>query len=428
MKRCLVVALTVLVAGFTFAGGEQEDAGPSSDPVTVRFLSFQTGVHPEADWFAWMVDEFNEEYDGEIVIDVDYVNGENAYWEKLRSDAGSGSMPDVFMLGTGDPFKYMSSAGMLQPLDEFMKGESRVNKDLFDDTSLAAYQDEEGRQLEIPYAKANVGIYYNKDLFENAGIEKFPKTWDEFFRVCDTLKAQGITPLSLMTGENAWTTMLLMASYIGTHPGGVEWMTTPSDEQTYNTREFIEGVRFVQRVLQDYTTPDAIGAGYGIAANHFLQGETAMIPNGPWMVGTFSDPDSAPEGFESKVGYAVYPGNGIISIENVGFAMGSTDPEKQEAAWEVLKFLTREEVYARYLSVGGAGPTIDIDLSEVTYPRLIEEFTPDAVAAEYKYPIIQQAMKPANSDAMEQYLPDLAAGRMSPEEFADTFQQIHESN
>lgn len=428
MKKLLKVFLILLVAGLAFAGGEKEEAVASDEPVAVRFLSFQTGVHPEAEWFAWMVEEFNEEYEGKIIIDVDYINGENAYWEKLRSDAGSGTMPDVFMLGTGDPFMYMSSADMLQPLDGFMEGETRVNKDLFDSTSLAAYQDEEGRQLEIPYAKAAVGIYYNKELFDEAGIEQFPETWDEFFEVCDTLKAQGITPLSLMTGENAWTTMLLMASYIGTHPGGVEWMTTPAEEQTYDTREFIEGARFVQRILRDYTTPDAIGAGYGIAANHFLQGETAMIANGPWMVGSFSDPDSAPEGFEAKVGYAVYPGDGIISIENVGFAMGATDPVKQEAAWEVLKFLTRQDVYARYLSVGGAGPTMEVDLSEVTYPRLVKEFTPDAVAAEHKYPIIQQAMKPANSDAMAQYLPDLAAGRISPEEFAEIFQQIHESN
>jgi len=314
------------------------------------------------------------------------------------------------------------------PLDGFFAKDSSLKLSDFDPISIDKYRDKQGRLLEIPYAKALVGIYYNKELFQKAGITSFPKTWDEFYKTCDTLKAKGITPLSLMTGENAWTTMLLMASYMGTKPGGVAWLTTDKDKQNYNDPLFIDGIRFVQRILQNYTTADAVGAGYGIAANHFLQGETAMIANGPWMVGSFSDPKSAPAGFDAKVAYAPYPGDGVLAWENVGFASGSTDPAKQAASWEVLKFLVREDIYSKYLSVGGAGPTVKVNLNLVSYPRIIQEFTPAGVAAKYKYPIIQDAMKPANSDAMAQYLPDLVSGKLTPEQFAEQFQKIHQSN
>ena len=59
-------------------------------------------------------------------------------------------------------------------------------------------------------------------MFEKAGITKpiAQMSFTEFDAAIKQLKAAGYTPLSLMTGENAWTTMLLASAFMANEPGG----------------------------------------------------------------------------------------------------------------------------------------------------------------------------------------------------------------
>ena len=51
----------------------------------------------------------------------------------------------------------------------------------------------EGQMFTSPSTGASyIGIYYNQEMFAEAGIDRFPTTWDEFFAACDALKAAGI--------------------------------------------------------------------------------------------------------------------------------------------------------------------------------------------------------------------------------------------
>lgn len=58
----------------------------------------------------------------------------------------------------------------------------------------------------IPYQPNVFGFFYNKDLFEQAGIEAEPATWEEFLDVCGKLKDAGITP---MTMDDAYATCVI---------------------------------------------------------------------------------------------------------------------------------------------------------------------------------------------------------------------------
>lgn len=58
-----------------------------------------------------------------------------------------------------------------------------------------------------------IGYYYNKELFNQAGI-KPAETWEEFFDNCDRLLAAGITPLAMDTADGAWCTQLLLGAMI----------------------------------------------------------------------------------------------------------------------------------------------------------------------------------------------------------------------
>jgi raffinose/stachyose/melibiose transport system substrate-binding protein len=423
MKRkafLICVALAILaVSAFAQTGKEAQ----------LRFLSLQVGVHPEAKWFEQTIATFNAENKGRIKIVVDGVAGDQAAWEKLRTDAAADTMPDLFMVKADrSEFNVLAQSGRVLDLKPFLAKDAVFKAKLTDTGSLATYTDASGHLLGIPYAKAFVGIYYNKELFKIAGVSRFPTTWDDFMKTCATLKKSGVAPISLMSGENAWCSMLMLANLIGTSDAGMKWLQASPDAQDFSAPVFVDAVAKLQVLLRDYTTADAIGAGYGVAANNFLQAKTAMIANGPWMIPSFSDPKSAPAGFEPKVSYALAPGSGVIAMENIAYGSGSKTADKQAAAFQFLKFLTRDDIYSAFLTQGGAAPCFKTDLSKVTYPRINKEFTPIAVAAKYKYTIFPNAVKPAVVDAMNQLLPELAAGRLTPVEFASKCADISEGN
>ena len=166
----------------------------------------------------------------------------------------------------------------------------------------------DGKLYGIPQSKQVIGYFYNKALFEKAGISGPAATWDEFFAQCEQFKAAGITPVSMDTADSGWVTSLMLGAMIGTSDAGEAFMNTlqPTD---YNTPEFIEAAGNIQKLFMNYTTSDAVGGKYEHAAANFYAGKTAMIANGPWMISSFYDASMPPEGFADQVGVAAYPGN-----------------------------------------------------------------------------------------------------------------------
>ena len=190
-------------------------------------------------------------------------------------------------------------------------------------------------------------IYYNKDIFKKAGISAPIKTWDEFISDCDKLKSAGYAPLALETLEG-WVPMLFYSAYVGSVEGP-DFLTNLKD---FNAPGFLEGAKFLRK-LKDYTTSDALGAPYQIAANNFIQEKAAMIANGPWML---SDMKKA-EGFYDKVGLMQFPG-----IKEGTYVMVSgpctkicvairneSDKEKMTGAVEFLKYYNKPENIKRQI-------------------------------------------------------------------------------
>ena len=180
-------------------------------------------------------------------------------------------------------------------------------------------------------------------------------TWEEFFDNCDKLLAAGITPLAMDTADGAWVSMLLMGAMVATSGDeGLEFMNTkyPTD---YNIEPVVNAVAEMQKWYQNYTTLDAVGGAYENAANNFFSGNVAMICNGPWMIGDFSDTSKTPEGFDQNVGVATYPGGFVYDAPIEGmFVTKQDDPALEEAAIAMAlheKFLCPHDKEANRLTI-----------------------------------------------------------------------------
>lgn len=406
-------------AGDASVADDGGEPAPSGDVIVINYPTFQTGVNTAAPVVDQLIEEFNTEYAGKYQIQKEDVPGDQNYVDKIKVQLGTGDLPPVVYGGGYNLLDLALAQDLVVDLTEAVEADPEW-KALYSDSAMVT-NTRDGKIYASSSEGSVIGYFYNKELFETAGIEAPATTWEEFFEQCDKLKAAGITPLSMDTADSGWVTMLWWGAMVGSaSDDGLAFMQqmTPSD---YNTPEMIEAVGNIQKMLGEYTTVDAIGGKYEHAANNFLSGQTAMIANGPWMMGDFSDTTKTTEDFADKVGTAIYPGGFVYDAPIQGyFVTKQDDPALEEAAIEMVKFFTSAHAQQVALEVQGmvpASPTVEItDAAKTNFP-LLAGFLDQAATGTMRSDNLQATMWPNLLDVVSQELPQLASGDLTPEAF-----------
>ena len=382
MKRWLSCTLALaMLLGLMGCGGTSDEApndgsGSSEDEIVINYPTFQIGTNTAAPVVEELVSRFNEEYAGQYRIEVEEIPGDANYADRIQVQISSGKLPPVVYGGGYSLLDLALEADLVVDLTDV------VNEDpewasMYENDAWQAANCRDGKI----YASSNegqlIGYFYNKELFDQAGIQP-ATTWNEFFDNCDKLLAAGITPLAMDTADGAWVSMLLMGAMVATSGDeGLEFMNTkyPTD---YNIEPVVNAVAEMQKWYQNYTTLDAVGGAYENAANNFFSGNVAMICNGPWMIGDFSDTSKTPDGFDQNVGVAAYPGNFVYDAPIEGmFVTKQDDPALEEAAIAMVKFFTSPESQQLALEMQGMVPaaaSVEITDTATTNFPLLGEF------------------------------------------------------
>lgn len=429
-KRLTALALAALMTAGCLSGcgggGETTDEGASTEStgeeIVINYPTFQCGVNTAAPVVDQLIEEFNAEYAGKYRIQKEDVPGDANYVDKIKVQLGTGDLPPVVYGGGYNLLDLALAKDVVVDLTSYVEADPEW-KALYSDVALTT-NSRDGKIYASSSEGSLVGYFYNKELFEKAGIAEPAKTWDEFWEQCDKLKAAGITPLALDTADSAWVTSLWAGAMIATSGDeGYEFMKqmNPID---YNNQPTIDAFTNVQKMLQEYTTLDAIGGKYEHAANNFLSGQAAMIANGPWMIGDFSDETKTTADFADKVGVAIFPANFVYDAPIQGyFVTKQDDPALEEAAVEMVKFFTSAHAQQVALEVQGMVPassTVEItETAKQNYPLLVE-FLDLAEGATVRTDNLQATMYPNLLDVVSQDLPLLASGEMTPTEFCQT--------
>lgn len=429
-KRLTALALAALMTAGCLSGcgggGETTDEGASTEStgseIVINYPTFQCGVNTASPVVDQLIEEFNAEYAGKYRIQKEDVPGDANYVDKIKVQLGTGDLPPVVYGGGYNLLDLALAKDVVVDLTPYVEADPEW-KALYSDVALTT-NSRDGKIYASSSEGSLVGYFYNKDLFAQAGIAEPAKTWDEFWEQCDKLKAAGITPLALDTADSAWVTSLWAGAMIATSGDeGYEFMKqmNPID---YNNQPTIDAFTNVQKMLQEYTTLDAIGGKYEHAANNFLSGQAAMIANGPWMIGDFSDETKTTADFADKVGVAIFPGNFVYDAPIQGyFVTKQDDPALEEAAVEMVKFFTSAHAQQVALEVQGMVPassTVEItETAKQNYPLLVE-FLDLAEGATVRTDNLQATMYPNLLDVVSQDLPLLASGEMTPTEFCQT--------
>lgn len=418
MKKRIIalLAAATMVVSLSGCGGAPAPAGDAAKGgvVTLSYPTFQCGVNTAAPVVAKLVEEFNAEYAGKYQIKLEEVPGDANYVDKIKVQLGTGDLPPV-VYGAGYNLLDLALAkDLVVDLTETVNADAEW-KALYSEAALAS-NSRDGKIYASSVEGSTVGYFYNKELFTQAGIQSPAKTWDEFFAQCDQLKAAGITPLALDTADSAWVSCLWMGAMVATSgDDGLAFMKTmnPTD---YSVPSVISAAEKVQKMLKDYTTLDAIGGKYENAANNFLSGQAAMIANGPWMIGDFSDTSKTTGDFAAKVGAAIYPGNFVYDAPIQGyFVTKQDDPKVQEAAIAMVKFFTSVHAQELGLSMQGmipASPAVEVSADAKTKYPLLSEFMDQAAGATVRCDNMQATMFSNLLDVFSQELPRLYSGEL----------------
>jgi raffinose/stachyose/melibiose transport system substrate-binding protein len=178
----------------------------------------------------------------------------------------------------------------------------------------------------------------------------------------------------------------------------------------------------MQKVYMNYTTSDAAGNNYEQAANYFFNEKAAMIANGPWMIGDFTDLSKVNEGFNAKIKAAAFPGSGIFEEIDFGYVCASSTSEKQEAATALIKLMTDNYGQMLRFDLLNASPvskTIEIPDELKAAKPLFMSLVDVARGAEYRFQTLGRCYDPLVSQAATNAFPALALGQIKPIDFGN---------
>ena len=321
----LVLAMTAATALTGCGGGGSESNTTADGKAKIRFASWDTAE--DVDRQQKLVDQFNAEHD-DIEVTLEAYGSE--FDTKISAGMGSGDAPDVMYM-----WDYPSYSGGLEPLDSYIEQEGEEYKSNFYDT-LWAYNSLDGTTYGIPVGFTTHCLFYNKDLFAQAGVAEPTAdwTWDDLQAAAKQIseKVDGVKGFSFQMKPDPYDFEMYFWSN-----GGAYVDQDGNLDGVLNSEASVEAVKLFQNMEKD---------GYAVATeqsgtDEFRAGQTAMYVYGSWAIDSLNS---------DGLNYGVVPipafaGQGASKsiLSSSGVAI-SKDSKNKEAAWEFVKFWTSEEM------------------------------------------------------------------------------------
>jgi len=295
-----------------------------------------------------VVDAFHEA-NPKITVNVT-VSDWDTYWDKLQTGIAGGAAPDVFAMD-GPLFPDYQSRGVLLDLKPF------IDRDGYDlgqlaDQAVGDFTTADG-QFGLPRDLNVIALYYNKGIFDGAGIPYPDETWDWAklievgHQLTVDLDADGspdqwgfYTETSDM--ENYWSSLVWQNGGDILAPDGAS--TVLGTDQAAGGIQFLQDLIWTEKVMPD----PALFAEVGDA---FEQGKAAMEANGSWLVPTH-------EAAGIDLGIAPLPrgpAGQATSINPTGTVVYA-NTKSPDAAWEFVKYLASPAAQTKLMELRASLP------------------------------------------------------------------------
>lgn len=341
---CLLVVMTACGNNAdktsTEKGKGNEKEQTRSEEVTLDFAIWDSNQEPGLRQIA---DDFEAENPG-IKINIQ-VNGWADYWTMLEAGATGGSLPDVFWMHSNEIYRYASN-DMLMNLNDRIENSDLVEMDKFPE-GLTSIYNLEGNQYAIPKDYDTIGLWYNKTMFDEAGVD-YPDdtwTWDDLYEAAKKLtKDDGskygiLTPLHNQEGYY---------NFVYQNGGTI---ITDDKKSGYDDPKTIEALEYYTKFVKEGLSPQEFGDAE--RATHLQNGLVAMGFFGSWNLTGFTENEYMAENFDVAVLPAANDGGNASIFNGLGNAIAK-NTDHPEAAWKWVEYLSSKEGQTKQAELGVA--------------------------------------------------------------------------
>ena len=334
-KRIASVIIGMSAVAAIMAGGATVSA--ADQPVELNLYHSWSTETTRGEVLTKLIDEFNQEHDGEIKVNVETNSDFPAYQEKVKTMLSTDTAPDIFHYNYNPNDLSYFESGKLMDFSSFMDDEWKARFEESDLETLT-YNDQ---LLSIPFESAGAVLWYNKDAFAEVGYNEFPATWSELLDACQKLKDAGYGGFSLYTGDDAWYSINLITDLWIANDGATAVNTATS----FNTQGLIDALNTYKEFYQ-YSTSDVIGGNYSVAGANFSSKKTTMAIDGSWFTGYIDEsilPSVAVASTPTNGDDVAQPGYLVTDAQTPWAAAATDDPDKEAAIVEFMKYITSED-------------------------------------------------------------------------------------
>ncbi|QNK56293.1 ABC transporter substrate-binding protein [Paenibacillus sp. PAMC21692] len=274
------------------------------EEVTLKVGFWESGYGKE--WFEFAVQKFSERYPN-VKFDITSSPALAQILEPKIAANDDDEMYDLFYpaFSGAETMKEIRNAGKIEPVEDLFDREligepGKTLRSVLSESVIGAAPD--GHTYSLPMGSYTAGLFFNENLFNEKGWNKNPKTWDEFVALLETIKQDGIIPITFPGIYPEYLTGFVFDM--------IPWALA-AEQGTFKEYEEHYGslslpVYTHDLVKKEYNRMFELGKkGYfpaGVAAlNHtqsqmqVLQGKAAMVASGDWIGNEMKE--STPEGF-----------------------------------------------------------------------------------------------------------------------------------
>ncbi len=423
-RRTLLVGMALALTGSaTVQAQDTYEAPPADGPqIQLRLSSNAVGVSPMAKILPELLEEFQADYPN---VSITYEGTPSKdYMTKIKLDASSNRLPDVFSYYRMDPsfgLDQIVDAGRVADLSEWAQNDPAF-AGMFDDYAWGTAT-RDGHIRGIPYQMFYVFFGANPDIFERAGVE-LPETWEELVAATDALKAAGEIVWGISIGRDSQGGRIY--NYVvNRFLGNDRALRMHSGEEPINVPEMVEAARHVAQLVVGKTAEDAIAIDNPTAYAKYVNTERAAM----WIDNSNSL-GLLTEDMRAKMvpmDFPLIPGGqetdfrterDLTSLWYVA-TNSYADDVKRPYIQELIRRLTSREAAKRYgeeakLPVVNIGVEID--------PEIVGEaalVTHGKAMAAQPYKWLPTVMSPDARAQFEPLLSEFLAGRHTPEDFVE---------
>lgn len=335
---------------------------PPAQKVKLTFWNYWDGKNAEA--IKALVDQYNKEHSQVEITNV-FIG-----WDQLRTKlvtaSAGGEVPDV---AAGDMawIPQLVAANAVVDLKPFIEKAGIDLNDFYPELlKIDRYGD---KFYALPVSTNNLELFYNKELLNAAGLDpdKPPKTWDELVEIAKKCAdpAKGIAGMELFTqpGEGlTWQFQVYLWQ------SGGDFLVDNYSKPGFNTPAGKQALQFWVDLIQKYKVAPL--AQWGL----FDQGKACMRMDGSWLVGIWRE--QAPFDFGTAPMPTPSGGQPATNMGGEHLVVFKTTPEKQQAAWDFVNWLTSTETQVEWDIQTGFMPVRDSVAKSDKYQQWLKSTEP----------------------------------------------------